>query len=94
MEGASETVLKTAELKATTAAHWRRPTIELWDRVNKQVNRAPEWMGDFAQPGGFPIFIGADMVGAVGAGGVGTQDDECAQAAVKAVFPNASTSRP
>ena len=91
-EGASETALKTAELKATTAAHWRRPTIELWDRVNKQVNRAPEWLGDFAQPGGFPIFIGNEMIGAIGAGGgVGSQDDECAQAAIKVVFPNAST---
>jgi len=91
-EGASGTALKTAELKATTAAHWRRPTIELWDRVNKQVNRAPEWMGDFAQPGGFPIFIGNEMVGAIGAGGgIGSQDDECAQAAIKVVFPTAST---
>ncbi len=90
--GASETALKTAELKATTAAHWRRPTIELWDRVNKQVNRAPEWMGDFAQPGGFPIFIGNEMVGAIGAGGaMGSQDDECAQAAIKVVFPTATT---
>src|SRR5258705_13928901 len=94
-EGASETALKTAELKATTAAHWRRPTIELWDRVNKQVNRAPEWMAGFAQPGGFPIFIGTEMIGAIGAGGgIGNQDDECAQAAVQAVCPNASTSRP
>jgi glc operon protein GlcG len=94
-EGATETALKTAGLKATTAAHWRRPTIELWDRINKQVNRAPEWLGDFAQPGGFPIYIGNEMVGAIGAGGgVGSQDDECAQAAIQAVFPNASTSGP
>jgi uncharacterized protein GlcG (DUF336 family) len=93
-DGANFTILKTAELKATTAAHWRRPTSELWERVNKQINRAPEWMGDFAQPGGFPIFIGTDLVGAVGAGGVGTQDDECAEAAIKAVFPNAITTRP
>jgi glc operon protein GlcG len=93
-EGATATALETAELKATTAAHWRRPTIELWERVNKQVNRAPEWMGDFAQPGGFPIFLNNEMVGAIGAGGgVGSQDDECAQAAIKAVFPNASTTR-
>ena len=93
-EGASETALKTAELKATTAAHWRRATIELWERVNKQINRAPEFMGDFAQPGGFPIFLGNEMVGAIGAGGgIGNQDDECAQAAIKAVFPNASTTR-
>lgn len=94
-EGSLATALETAQLKATTAAHWRRPTIELWDRVNKQVNRAPEWKGDFAQPGGFPIFLGTDMVGAIGAGGgIGNQDDECAQAAIKVVFPNATTSRP
>jgi glc operon protein GlcG len=93
-EGATATALETAELKATTAAHWRRPTIELWERVNKQVNRAPEWMGDFAQPGGFPIFLNNEMVGAIGAGGgVGNQDDECAQAAIKAVFPDASITR-
>jgi len=91
---AADTALETAELKARTAAHWRRPTIELWERVNKQINRAPEWMGDFAQPGGFPIFIANEMVGAIGAGGgVGNQDDECAQAAITAVFPNASTTR-
>jgi glc operon protein GlcG len=89
--GAMKTALDTAQLKAETAARWQRPTAELWDRVNKQVNRAPEFIGDFAQPGGFPIFIGKDMVGAIGAGGaVGNQDDECAQAAIKAVFPAAS----
>ena len=93
-EGANYVVLKTAELKATTAAHWRRPTAELWDRVNKQVNRAPEWKGDFAQPGGFPIFIGTELIGAIGVGAVGNQDDECAQAAIKAVFPTATTTRP
>jgi len=93
-EGASQTALETAELKAKTAAHWRRPTIDLWERVNKQINRAPEWTGDFAQPGGFPIFIGNEMVGAIGAGGgIGNQDDECAQAAIKTVFPTAATSR-
>ena len=93
-EGAAATALETAELKATTAAHWRRPTIELWERVNKQINRAPEWMGDFAQPGGFPIFLDNEMVGAIGAGGgIGNQDDECAQAAIKAVFPTASSTR-
>ena len=34
------------------------------------------------------------LYGAIGAGGaVGNQDDQCAQAAIKAVFPNASTGR-
>jgi glc operon protein GlcG len=93
-EGATKTALDTAQLKAETAARWQRPTAELWDRVNKQVNRAPEFIGDFPQPGGFPIFIGNDMVGAIGAGGaVGNQDDQCAEAAIKVVFPNATTAR-
>jgi glc operon protein GlcG len=94
-EGAHKTALDTAELKAKAAAKWQRPTSELWERINKQVNRAPEFMGDLAQPGGFPIFVGKDMIGAIGAGGgIGDQDDECAQAAVKAVFPDGSITRP
>ncbi len=93
-EGALKTALDTSQLKAQTAARWQRPTAELWDRVNKQVNRAPEFIGDFAQPGGFPIFVGKDMIGAIGAGGAeGNQDDECAQAAIKAVFPMASVAQ-
>jgi glc operon protein GlcG len=87
MEGSTETAILTAQLKAKTAARWRRPTEELFARVNKQENRAPEFVGDFPQPGGFPIFVGGEMVGAVGAGGgAGTADDECAKHALTAVF--------
>lgn len=94
MDGTTSTGLKTAQLKAITAAHWRRATADLFERVNKQVNRAPEWKGDFPEPGGFPIFIGNDMLGAIGAGGgAGNQDGQCAQTAIKAVFPNAATGR-
>jgi glc operon protein GlcG len=92
--GTSSNGLKSAQLKAVTAAHWRRATEELFQRVNTKANRAPEWKGDFPEPGGLPIFIGSDMVGAIGAGGgAGNQDGQCAEAAVKAVFPNAATSR-
>jgi len=92
--GTSSNGLKSAQLKAATAAHWRRATVELFQRVNTKVNRAPEWKGDFPEPGGFPIFIGNDMVGAIGAGGgAGDQDSQCAEAAVKAVFPTAATGR-
>ena len=84
-EDTTETGSLTAQLKARTAARWRRATVELFDRVNNHVNRAPEWVGDFPQPGGFPIFIEGEIVGAVG-GGVGSADDECAIAAVRAVF--------
>ncbi|HEX5281181.1 MAG TPA: heme-binding protein [Micropepsaceae bacterium] len=92
--GTSSNGLKSAQLKAVTAAHWRRATADLFQRVNTKINRAPEWKGDFPEPGGFPIFIGNDIVGAIGAGGgVGAQDGQCAEAAVKAVFPNAATAR-
>ena len=93
-DGSGANALKGAELKAITAAHWRRSTAELAERINKQVNQAPEWMGDFPQPGAVPIFIGNDEVGAIGAGGgVGDQDDRLIVAAVKSVFPNATTAR-
>jgi uncharacterized protein GlcG (DUF336 family) len=94
MNGTSSNGLKSSQLKAVTAAHWRRATADLFQRVNTNANRAPEWKGDFPEPGGFPIFIGNDIVGAIGAGGgAGNQDSQCAEAAVKAVFPNAATSR-
>jgi glc operon protein GlcG len=89
MEGATETAIMTAQLKAKTAARWRRATEELFDRVNKQVNRAPEFVGDFPQPGGYPIFANGngDLLGAVGAGGgAGEQDELCAKYALEKVF--------
>jgi uncharacterized protein GlcG (DUF336 family) len=87
-ENATETSILTAQLKAKTAARWRRPTAELFDRVNKQINRAPEFVGDFPQGGGFPLFINGELVGAVGAGGGGggTMDDDCAKLAITTVF--------
>src|SRR5687768_3952123 len=44
-DGATGNTGVTAQLKAKTAAKFRRATGELYERVNKQVNRAPEWMG-------------------------------------------------
>jgi uncharacterized protein GlcG (DUF336 family) len=87
MEGSTETAILTAQLKAKTAARWRRTTEDLFQRVNEHVNRAPEFLGDFPQPGGFPLFIEGEMVGAVGAGGgAGAQDDACAKHAIETVF--------
>src|SRR5450432_3193142 len=50
MDGASAHTGLTAQLKAKTAAKFRRSTGELYERVNKQINRAPEWMGYFPIP--------------------------------------------
>ena len=88
MEGSTETTILTAQLKAKTAARWRRPTSELFDRVNNNVNRAPEFVGDFPQSGGYPLFIEGEYVGAVGAGGGGggTHDNDCAEHAIRTVF--------
>ena len=44
-DGATGNTGVTAQLKAKTAAKFRRTTAELYERVNKQINRAPEWMG-------------------------------------------------
>ncbi len=87
MEGATEAAITTAQLKAKTAARWRRTTEDLFQRVNKQVNRAPEFLGDFPQPGGYPLFVNGQLVGAVGAGGGnGSQDEDCAKAAIAQIF--------
>jgi uncharacterized protein GlcG (DUF336 family) len=92
MEGATEAAITTAQLKAKTAARWRRTTEDLFQRVNKQVNRAPEWLGDFPQPGGYPLFVGGQLIGAVGAGGGnGTEDEDCAKGAIQQVFGTTAT---
>src|SRR5258708_5900797 len=66
----------TAQLKAKTAAKFRRSTAELYERVNKQINRAPEWMGYFPLPGGYPIIVEGEVVGAIGAGSAGVTEGE------------------
>ena len=70
-DGATGNTGVTAQLKAKTAAKFRRTTAELYERVNKQINRAPEWMGYFPVPGGFPIVVQGEVVGAIGAGAAG-----------------------
>ena len=89
----SDLLSETAVLKAKTAAHWRRPTKDLEEEVNKQVNGAPVWIGDFPRVGGIPIMIDGQFAGAIGIGG-GSKWEECAQAAFDAVIPkNAQSAR-
>ncbi|HEY5619545.1 MAG TPA: heme-binding protein, partial [Vicinamibacterales bacterium] len=96
-DGATGNTGVTAQLKAKTAAKFRRPTSELYERVNRQINRAPEWMGYFPIPGGFPIVVQGDVVGAIGAGAAGLsggRDEDCAQNAIRAVFGDGKTLPP
>src|SRR6188474_3687827 len=93
-DGATGNTGVTAQLKAKTAAKFRRPTAELYERVNRQINRAPEWMGYFPIPGGFPIVVQGEVVGAIGAGAAGLsggRDEDCAQNAIKSVFGDGKT---
>jgi uncharacterized protein GlcG (DUF336 family) len=85
MQGAGESTGTTAILKAKTAARWRRSTADVNQRVVSGANRAPEWIGDFPQPGALPIIIDGQVIGAVGVGG-GNNDEACARAGIEAVF--------
>jgi len=91
LQGAPGTAILTARLKAETAAKWRRPTHELSDRVDNNVNRAPEWLGDFPRQGGLPIVLNGETLGAIGVGG-GGDDIGCGQTAIDEVFGGAAQS--
>ena len=88
MEGSTDDAILTAQLKARTAARWRRTTEELSDRVSKNINRAPEFVGDFPLPGGFPLFVEDVVIGAVGVSGGGgpAQNADCVEHAIQTVF--------
>ncbi|MEY4880248.1 MAG: hypothetical protein RJB62_1717 [Pseudomonadota bacterium] len=89
MQGSSETSGTTALLKAKTAARWRRTTAEVNEMVVSGLNRSPEWIGDFPQPGAVPILIDGEVAGAVGVGGLAANfeyGEPCARAGIDAVF--------
>src|SRR5947209_14188084 len=96
-DGATGNTGVTAQQKAKTAAIFRRSTAELYERANKQINRAPEWMGYFPIPGGYPIMAGGEVVGGLGAGAAGLsagRDENCAQNAIKAVMGDGKSAPP
>src|SRR5258706_9658707 len=96
-DGATGNTGVTAQLKAKTAAKFRRATGELYERVNKQVNRAPEWMGYFPIPGGFPIVVQGEVVGAMGVGSAGLsggKDEDCVRDPIKTAIGDGKTPPP
>ena len=92
MEGTNVIAGESAILKAKTAVRWWRSTTDLNERVLKQENVAPVWIGDFPQTGGIPIFMNGTIVGAMGIGG--GRGDECAKTAVGSVLRGATTEPP
>ena len=90
MEGAAANAIDTALLKAKSALRWRRPTSETNKMVRSGENLAPTFMNDFPQPGALPIVVNGQVIGAMGVSSA--QGEQCAQAAIDAVFKGQATS--
>src|SRR5467141_292717 len=90
MEGAAANAIDTALLKAKSALRWRRPTSETNKMVRNGENLAPTFMRDFPQPGALPIIVNGQVIGAMGVSSA--QGEQCAQAAIEAVFKGQAAS--
>jgi uncharacterized protein GlcG (DUF336 family) len=84
MDGARHFSIITTQRKAITAASQRLPTG--YAPEANALSMAVR-MGDFTNvPGGFPIEVGGEVIGAVAAGGAKIEQDvEVAKAALKAL---------
>lgn len=95
MDDAPLGALRLAADKAYTAALWQMPTGDLhtssqpggddWGITSTEGGRIVVYAG------GFPVFSGGALAGAIGvSGGTGEQDAACASAALAAVLPGDS----
>lgn len=84
MEGTEPNESETSILKARSALRWRRPTSETGKLVTSGQNPAPSFLNDFPLPGGVPIVLDGQVIGAMGVSGPNGED--CAKAAMNAVF--------
>jgi glc operon protein GlcG len=89
MEGAEPNDIETSLLKAKSALRWRRPTSATNKIVRSGENLAPTFLNDFPQPGGLPIVLDGQVIGAMGVSGPDGED--CAKAAMDAVFKGKAT---
>jgi len=94
MDGAARyTAIHTAELKAETARLGRRPSKVSMNNVIRNPNNAVrEWnLGNFPNSGGLPIWVGEQIIGFVGVGGMAPRpgewsDEICAHRALEEVI--------
>jgi uncharacterized protein GlcG (DUF336 family) len=94
MDGAARyTAIHTAELKAETARLGRRPSKLSMNNVIRDPNQAVrEWnLGNFPNAGGLPIWVGDQIIGFVGVGGMAARppewsDEICAYRAMEEVI--------
>jgi uncharacterized protein GlcG (DUF336 family) len=76
-----------ADRKAYTARTFRGPSAQFLERVRKDpaAHASESYARVLALPGGLPIKLGEDVVGAVGVSGSPGKDDDCSQAGIDKV---------
>src|SRR6266853_3551195 len=76
-----------ADRKAYTARTFRAPSAAFLKRVldDPAAHASEEYTRVLALPGGLPIKVGDDVVGAVGVSGSPGKDDDCSQAGIDKV---------
>jgi uncharacterized protein GlcG (DUF336 family) len=86
-DGAGLHTLENARRKAYTARTFRVSTTEFRRLISENPERSAQTnlSGVIAIPGGLPIKVGSDIVGAVGVSGTPGKDDVCSQAGIDKV---------
>ena len=76
-----------ADRKAYTARTFGGPSAQFLERVTKdqRAHASESYSRVLALPGGLPIKVGNDVVGAVGVSGSPGKDDDCGQAGIDKV---------
>ena len=76
-----------AERKASTARTFRAPSADFLKRMQRDpaAHASETYNHVLALPGGLPIKVGDDVVGAVGVSGSPGKDDDCGQAGIDKV---------
>jgi glc operon protein GlcG len=70
-----------------------RPSV-VWEKWIEGPHKAYATFPFIAAQGGLPIIVDGDLIGAIGVSGVKSfQDEQIALAAIKAAFPQATTTR-
>jgi uncharacterized protein GlcG (DUF336 family) len=93
MDGARPGNDQIAIAKANTSAMTCRPSA-VWEKWIDGPHPAYATFPFIAARGGLPIIVDGDLIGSIGVSGVkSTQDEQIALAAIKAVFPQARTTR-
>ena len=84
MDGAALLAVRVAQQKAWSAVSFNVPTHELWDFIKDDpplLTGLPHQQDMIVFGGGYPITVGGQLIGGIGAsGGHYSQDQQCAEA--------------